>query len=104
MHSYPNLLKETTLGSLKLPNRAVLSPMTRTSAEPNGLANNRMAQYYQRFAKGGFGLIITEGLYPDDVQSQSYLNQPGMANHHKLRPGSPSSKLFIGRAVKSSRS
>lgn len=89
MHSYPNLLTEASLGSLKLPNRAVLSPMTRTSAEPNGLANNRMIRYYQRFAKGGFGLIITEGLYPDAVQSQSYLNQPGMANDQQAASWKP---------------
>lgn len=89
MHSYPNLLTEASLGSLKLSNRAVLSPMTRTSAEPNGLANDRMVRYYQRFAKGGFGLIITEGLYPDDVQSQSYLNQPGMANDQQAASWKP---------------
>jgi 2,4-dienoyl-CoA reductase-like NADH-dependent reductase (Old Yellow Enzyme family) len=80
MSTYSNLFSQYEIGSLKLPNRAVLSPMTRTSAEPSGLANDRMVRYYTRFAKGGFGLIITEGIYPDQVNSQSYLNQPGIAN------------------------
>ncbi|WP_199617703.1 oxidoreductase [Paenibacillus alkalitolerans] len=81
MSSYPQLLSAFRLGSsFQLPNRAVLSPMTRTSAEPSGMANERMVRYYTRFAKGGFGLIITEGLYPDDAYSQSYDNQPGIAN------------------------
>src|SRR4051794_23890963 len=80
MSKYSNLFSTFQLESLKLPNRVVLSPMTRTSAEPSGLANERMVRYYTRFAKGGFGLIITEGIYPDTVNSQSYENQPGIAN------------------------
>jgi 2,4-dienoyl-CoA reductase-like NADH-dependent reductase (Old Yellow Enzyme family) len=80
MSKYSNLFSAFQLESLKLPNRVVLSPMTRTSAEPSGLANERMVRYYTRFAKGGFGLIITEGIYPDTVNSQSYENQPGIAN------------------------
>lgn len=80
MSQYSNLFSAFQLGSLELPNRAVLSPMTRTSAEPSGLANERMVRYYTRFAKGGFGLIITEGIYPDEANSRSYENQPGIAN------------------------
>ncbi|MFD0694520.1 NADH:flavin oxidoreductase [Paenibacillus sp. GCM10027628] len=80
MSKYPNLLSAFQLGSLQLSNRAVLSPMTRTSAESSGLANDRMVRYYTRFAKGGFGLIITEGIYPNAVNSRSYGNQPGIAN------------------------
>ncbi|WP_248929245.1 NADH:flavin oxidoreductase [Paenibacillus hamazuiensis] len=79
MERYPKLFSSVQLGSLKLPNRAVLAPMTRTSSEPSGLANDRMVRYYTRFAKGGFGLIITEGLYPDAANSRSYENQPGIA-------------------------
>lgn len=80
MGNYSQLLSNYQLGALHVSNRAVLSPMTRTSAEPSGLANDRMTRYYTRFAKGGFGLIITEGLYPDAISSQSYENQPGLAN------------------------
>ncbi|WP_372663408.1 NADH:flavin oxidoreductase [Cohnella sp.] len=89
MSSYSKLMSTFQLGSLQLPNRAALSPMTRTSAEPNGLANDRMASYYTRFAKGGFGLIITEGLYSDSINSQSYINQPGIANDDQAESWRP---------------
>jgi 2,4-dienoyl-CoA reductase-like NADH-dependent reductase (Old Yellow Enzyme family) len=89
MSTYTKLLSAFQLGSLPLPNRAALSPMTRTSAESNGLANDRMARYYARFAKGGFGLIITEGIYPDLLYSQSYKNQPGIANEEQAESWRP---------------
>ena len=66
-------------------------------------ANDRMVRYYQRFAKGGFGLIITEGLYPDDVQSQSYLNQPGMANDQQAASWKPVIEAVHREEVKSLR-
>ena len=53
--------------------------MTRTSATEEGLATEEMAQYYANFARGGFGLIFTEGTYTDKLFSQGYLNQPGIA-------------------------
>ncbi|SDJ36094.1 oxidoreductase [Salimicrobium halophilum] len=61
-------------------NRFVVSPMTRISAEQDGRANDTMKEYYRRFAKGGFGTIITEGIYPDQSYSQGYNNQPGLAS------------------------
>ncbi|PUA37602.1 NADH:flavin oxidoreductase [Paenibacillus elgii] len=89
MGNYPKLFSAFELGSLTLPNRAVLSPMTRTSADPSGQANERMARYYSRFAKGGFGLIITEGIYPDATNSQAYENQPGIANEAQAESWRP---------------
>lgn len=74
------LLSTYNLGSLTLKNRAAVAPMTRVSAEKNGNANDRMARYYQSFAAGGFGLVITEGTYPDEEYSQGYSFQPGIAN------------------------
>lgn len=68
------------LKDLTLKNRLVLAPMTRTSAEADGRANTRMARYYAKFAQGGFGLLITEGSYPDEAFSQGYAHQPGIAN------------------------
>ncbi len=38
-----------------------------------------MAEYYAQFARGGFGLVISEGTYTDTAHSQGYLNQPGLA-------------------------
>lgn len=53
------------IGSSELPNRVALAPMTRVSASEDGHATERMASYYSRFARGGFGLLITEGIYTD---------------------------------------
>jgi len=75
----PQLLEPAQLNQLRLRNRAVLAPMTRVSAEPEGQPNELMRDYYQAFAEGGFGLLITEGTYTDIAYSQGYLNQPGLA-------------------------
>lgn len=81
-----DLLFETvTLGSTTLDNRVGVAPMTRTSATPEGLATDQMVSYYTSFARGGFGLIITEGIYPDDTYSQGYLNQPGIVFEEQVQ-------------------
>lgn len=67
------------IGDVKLSNRSALSPMTRISATAHGLVTHRNARYYAGFARGGFALIITEGIYPDTEYSQGYLHQPGLA-------------------------
>jgi 2,4-dienoyl-CoA reductase-like NADH-dependent reductase (Old Yellow Enzyme family) len=53
--------------------------MTRVSATAEGLATPRIASYYGVYADGGFGLLITEGLYIDEQASQGYFFQPGIA-------------------------
>lgn len=68
------------IGTLPLSNRLAVAPMTRVSASEEGLPTIRMAGYYSGFARGGFGLVITEGLYTDQAFSQGYLFQPGLAN------------------------
>nr|WP_267648221.1 NADH:flavin oxidoreductase [Halolamina litorea] len=73
------LFDTTTLNELSLENRIGLAPMTRVSATDDGRATELMAQYYRRFAEGGFSFLVTEGAYPDEVYSQGYLNQPGLA-------------------------
>lgn len=71
------------LAGLSLANRAVVSPMTRVSATNEGHATEQMRDYYSAFAVGGFGLVITEGIYTDRAYSQGYLNQPGLADDHQ---------------------
>ena len=74
-----SLFEPVALGPLTLPNRLAVAPMTRVSATADGLPTARMADYYAQFARGGFGLVITEGLYTDEAYSQGYLCQPGLA-------------------------
>ncbi len=75
----PQLFEPFQLKQLTLRNRTVLAPMTRVSAEPDGSPNELMRDYYQGFAEGGFGLLISEGTYTDTAYSQGYFNQPGLA-------------------------
>ena len=55
------LFSKTSLGSLSLQNRIVMSPMTRSRAI-NNLPNDLMREYYAQ--RASVGLIITEGTSP----------------------------------------
>lgn len=76
---WPHILSPFRLGTLELPNRSVVAPMTRISADADGVPTAQMTEHYSAFARGGFGLIITEGTHPDLTQSQGYRDQPGIA-------------------------
>ncbi|MBY4130166.1 NADH:flavin oxidoreductase [Rhodococcus fascians] len=73
------LFTPTGIGDIRLENRVALAPMTRVSAGEDGIPTDRISDYYAVFANGGYGLLITEGLYIDQNASQGYLYQPGMA-------------------------
>ncbi|NBA98470.1 NADH:flavin oxidoreductase [Pseudomonas sp. R5(2019)] len=75
------ILTPFDIGNIQLKNRFAVAPMTRVSATEDGNATEQMARYYERFAKGGFGLVITEGIYTDRKFSQGYPCQPGIADH-----------------------
>jgi 2,4-dienoyl-CoA reductase-like NADH-dependent reductase (Old Yellow Enzyme family) len=72
-------LQRARIGHFELTNRLVVAPMSRVSAMADGTPTDEMADYYLQFARGGFGLVITEGTYTDATHSQGYLNQPGLA-------------------------
>lgn len=76
---YETLFSEIKLGPLTLRNRIAMAPLTRQMAEADGTPTDEMAAYYARRARGGLGLIITEGTYEQDAfQSRAYLSQPGI--------------------------
>ncbi len=79
------LFDTVKLGNTTLDNRMGVAPMTRTSATPEGLATDQMVSYYTKFARGGFGVIITEGIYPDGKYGQGYFNQPGLINNEQMQ-------------------
>jgi len=68
------------IGKKTLKNRLAVAPMSRVSANEDGTTGELMKEYYQSFAQGGFGLIITEGLYTDKHYSQGYKFQPGLTD------------------------
>lgn len=70
-----SLFAPYALGPIALPNRIVMSPMTRLRSNERGLATASMAQYYAQRASAG--LIVTEGIQPTAV-GQSNPMQPGL--------------------------
>lgn len=85
MPDFAPLWSPVRIGSTHLAHRVALAPMTRISATEDGLATETMVSYYEAFARGGFGLLITEGIYPDTAHSQGYLFQPGIATKAQAR-------------------
>src|SRR5579859_6216252 len=55
------LFQPLQIGSVRLKNRIVMAPMTR-SFSPHGVPGEDVAAYYRRRAEGETGLIITEGV------------------------------------------
>src|SRR5687768_16116882 len=72
------ILETFQLNEHTVRNRTVVAPMSRVSTALDGVPTKAMFDYYETFARGGFGIIITEGLYTDTIASQSYPNQPGI--------------------------
>ncbi len=63
---------------LKLPNRIVMAPMTR-SKSPGGVSTSEVADYYARRAAAEVGLIISEGT---GVARPISVNDPGVPRFH----------------------
>lgn len=72
------LFQPYTLGTLELPNRIVMAPMTRGMA-PGGIVGPQQAAYYARRAEGEVGLILSEGTVIDRPASR---NEPGIPFFH----------------------
>jgi 2,4-dienoyl-CoA reductase-like NADH-dependent reductase (Old Yellow Enzyme family) len=70
-------------------NRLSVAPMTRISATEDGRATETMTRYYERFGRGGFGTVITEGIYTDRAFSQGYVHQPGMTDEAQAKAWKP---------------
>lgn len=82
---YSDLFTPWRRNKLDLANRLAVAPMTRISASEEGIPSDRMLKYYVRFPRGGFALVITEGIYTDEACSQGYLFQPGLANAEQAK-------------------
>jgi N-ethylmaleimide reductase len=72
----PKLFSSFTLGTLELPNRLVMAPMTRARATNEGkVPTESIITYYVQRASAG--LIITEGSQVS-AQGVGYINTPGI--------------------------
>ena len=72
------LFRPFELKSLKLKNRIVMAPMTR-SFSPGGVATKEVADYYARRAEAEVGLIVSEGT---GVARGASLNDPNVPRFH----------------------
>jgi 2,4-dienoyl-CoA reductase-like NADH-dependent reductase (Old Yellow Enzyme family) len=65
-------------GGLRLPNRIVMAPMTR-SFSPGHVPGPDVAAYYRRRAEGGVGLILSEGVSPNPTTATGTPNVPNIS-------------------------
>ncbi len=80
----PSLFDTLALNGVPLRNRLAVAPMTRISATAAGVPTEAMTRYYAGFARGGFGLIVTEGIYTDRAYAQGYAGQPGLTDAQQV--------------------
>lgn len=85
---YKVLFDSYNIGSLKVPNKFVIHPMEGFDANPNGSPGELTNRRYQRFAKGGSGLIWIEATsVTQDGRSnpaQLYINRKNKSDFSKL--------------------
>lgn len=72
------LFRPIQIKTLSLPNRIVMAPMTR-SFSPGGIPGADVAAYYRRRAKGGVGLIVSEGT---GIDRPAAVNDPQVPHFH----------------------
>ncbi|WP_433193966.1 alkene reductase [Nocardia sp. CA-107356] len=65
----------TQLGSIALPHRLTMAPMTRSRAAADGTVTDLTATYYEQ--RSSFAMLISEGTQPSS-DGQGYLNTPGI--------------------------
>lgn len=75
------LFTPVRLGSLDLPNRIIMSPMSRLRATTNCVPTPLMVEYYTQRASAG--LIITEGTHPSPM-GRGYTTCPGLHNEEQV--------------------
>jgi N-ethylmaleimide reductase len=93
------LFSEITFGKIKLRNRVVMAPLTRSRAVGN-IPNDLMALYY--FQRATAGLIVTEGTSPSP-NGLGYARIPGLFNSEQVsgwkkvtdRVHSQSGRIFV---------
>lgn len=59
---YQNLFEPYTIKGVEIKNRFVVPPMGTNLGNPDGTVSQRLVDYYGARAKGGFGLIVVEGV------------------------------------------
>jgi len=76
-----SLFDPVTLGDIRMANRVVMAPMTRSRAAAGDMPTELALEYYRQRATAG--LIITEGVQPSPV-GKGYCRTPGIYNDAQL--------------------
>jgi N-ethylmaleimide reductase len=80
------LLESYDESVLKLKNKIVMAPMTRSRADANHIPTDIMIEYYAR--RAGAGLIITEGVAPSP-NGVGYARSPGIYSREQIEAWKP---------------
>ena len=75
------LFEPVTLGELKLANRIVMAPMTRSRALADAIPGSEMVEYYRQ--RAGAGLIIAEGTAPS-ASGLGYCRTPAIYSAEQM--------------------
>ncbi|KAJ3145574.1 hypothetical protein HK101_002427 [Irineochytrium annulatum] len=78
---FPTLAQPVKIGSLMLKNRVGMSSLTRNRADPGGIPNDRMVQYYTDRASAG--ILLSEGIYIEP-QGGEWSFAPGIWNDKQV--------------------
>ena len=78
------LFSPSIINQLKIPNRIIMAPMTR-SKSPNSIPGKDVALYYAKRAENGVGLIITEGTTVDTPNASDDINIPTFHGNDSLK-------------------
>ena len=70
-----DLFTPLVLGDLRLRNRIVMAPMTRSRSDEGAMPNDLMVEYYRQRASAG--LIVSEGVSPN-ADGLGYCRTPGL--------------------------
>lgn len=77
-----NLIKPIQVGTLNLPNRIVMAPLTRCRASAGRVPNALMAEYYAQRASAGLILSEATSVSPQGV---GYPDTPGIWSHEQVQ-------------------
>ncbi len=89
----PHLLDPLKLGSLRLPNRVIMAPLTRLRGTPDHVPTAVMIDYYTQRASAG--LIISEGT-PVSRQGVGYAQVPGIWSEEQVEQWRPVTEAVHG--------
>jgi 2,4-dienoyl-CoA reductase-like NADH-dependent reductase (Old Yellow Enzyme family)/thioredoxin reductase len=83
---FSRLFEPGSIGTMQIGNRIIMAPMATNYAGDDGQATDLMIDHYEQRAKGGVGLIITEGICPDFPRGKGWKNEAGF-DDDKYIPG-----------------